>query len=288
MVNFLPIVDGGYSLQYSPLMVHREGSGVMVLCQLDVTGRTEDDPAAARLVANIINYVSAYSPPPSRTASYVGEEAGRVHLAATGLALAPYEGGPLDADRVLVVGPGGGEALAPDADAVRQWLEAGGRLFAIGLGGTETGAFLPAAVTTTKAEHICTGFEPAAPDSPLAGIAAADVHSREPRDIELVSGGATVIGNGVLATAADGSVVLSQMPPWHFDYKERYNLKRTFRRTSFLVTRVLGNLGCSAPTPLIERFATPVAGDEADPRWLNGYYLDEPEEFDDPYRSFGW
>jgi hypothetical protein len=48
--NFLPIVDGGYSLQYSPLMECREGSGVMILCQLDVTGRTEDDPAAQQYI----------------------------------------------------------------------------------------------------------------------------------------------------------------------------------------------------------------------------------------------
>ena len=34
--NFLPIVDGGYSLQFSPLMEYREGKGVVLLCQ---TGR---------------------------------------------------------------------------------------------------------------------------------------------------------------------------------------------------------------------------------------------------------
>ena len=44
--NFLPIVDGGYSLEFSPLMEYREGKGLVLLCQLDVTGRTEDDPAA--------------------------------------------------------------------------------------------------------------------------------------------------------------------------------------------------------------------------------------------------
>ena len=61
--NFLPIVDGGYSLQYSPLMEYREGKGLVVLCQLDVTGRTEVDPAATRLFANILSYVFSYAPP---------------------------------------------------------------------------------------------------------------------------------------------------------------------------------------------------------------------------------
>jgi hypothetical protein len=38
--DFLPIVDGGFSLQYSPLMEYREGKGMVLFCQMDVTGRT--------------------------------------------------------------------------------------------------------------------------------------------------------------------------------------------------------------------------------------------------------
>ena len=47
--DFMPIVDGGYSLQYSPLLEYREGLGFILFCQLDVTGRTESDPAAEKL-----------------------------------------------------------------------------------------------------------------------------------------------------------------------------------------------------------------------------------------------
>ncbi len=67
--NFLPIVDGGFSLQYSPLMEYREGKGMVLFCQMDVTGRTEADPAAERLARNIINYVSDWKPAPSRKPS---------------------------------------------------------------------------------------------------------------------------------------------------------------------------------------------------------------------------
>jgi beta-galactosidase len=286
--DFLPIVDGGFSLQYSPLMVYREGKGAMVLCQLDVTGRSEEDPAAAVVVANILNYVSAYSPPPARTVAYAGEDAGRRQLEDSGLAPVPYDGGPLGEDRVLVVGPGAGDALAGQADVVRTWLAGGGRLFAIGLGAAEANKFLPSAIRTSSEEHICTVFDPPGMASLLAGVGPADVHNRGPRDFDLVTSGATIIGDGVLATAGDGKVVFCQMPPWSFDYRKYYDLKRTFRRTSYLVTRVLGNMGCADSTPLIERFSTPVAADEAAPRWTEGFYLDQPQEFDDPYRSFGW
>ena len=52
--DFLPILDGGYSLQYSPLMEYREGKGLVLFCQLDVTGRTEQDPAAETLARNVL------------------------------------------------------------------------------------------------------------------------------------------------------------------------------------------------------------------------------------------
>ena len=78
--DFLPILDGGYSLQYSPLMEYREGKGLVLFCQIDVTGRTEQDPAAETLVRNILEYVAAWKPPPRRQALYVGDPAGRRHL----------------------------------------------------------------------------------------------------------------------------------------------------------------------------------------------------------------
>src|SRR5262249_10312132 len=55
--SFLPILDGGYSLQYSPLMEYREGRGMIVFCQMDVTGRTDADPAAETLTRNLLQYL---------------------------------------------------------------------------------------------------------------------------------------------------------------------------------------------------------------------------------------
>ncbi|NQT15467.1 MAG: hypothetical protein HQ582_22105, partial [Planctomycetes bacterium] len=107
--DFLPIVDGGYSLQYGPLLEYREGKGMVLFCQLDVTGRTESDPAAEMLVGNVLRYASTWEPAPRRTVVYAGEEAGRRHLESAGIAVEAYEGGKLSADTVLVVGTGGGQ-----------------------------------------------------------------------------------------------------------------------------------------------------------------------------------
>ena len=64
--DFLPILDGGFSLQYSPLLEYREGRGMVLFCQLDVTGRTENDPAAENLARNLLSYAAAWKPGPAR------------------------------------------------------------------------------------------------------------------------------------------------------------------------------------------------------------------------------
>jgi hypothetical protein len=180
--------------------------------------------------------------------------------------------------------------LAPDKDALAAWLKQDGRVLALGLDAAEASAFLPVKVETKTAEHIGAYFEPPAASSPLAGVGPADVHNRDPRNVPLVTGGAQAVGDGVLACAEEGRVVFCQLSPWQFNPKQQ-NTKRTFRRTSCLLSSVLGNLGVQGQTPLLERFAAPVKltnGQSPECRWLHGFYLDQPEEWDDPYRFFGW
>jgi hypothetical protein len=114
------------------------------------------------------------------------------------------------------------------------------------------------------------------------------VHNRDPRQLSLVSGGAQTIGNGVLARAAGANVVFCQLAPWEFDYSKQFNLKRTYRRASFTLTRLLGNLGAEGATPILARFGNPLDAAKPEKRWLDGLYLDQPEEMDDPYRFFRW
>jgi hypothetical protein len=142
-----------------------------------------------------------------------------------------------------------------------------------------------------KREHICAYFKPAGMKSLLAGIGPAEVSIRDPLELPLVSGGAAVVGNGVLAVADDTNVVFCQLAPWQFDYKRMYHLKITFRRIAFLVTRLLSNMGSSGTTPLMSRFSNPVTErwyKGSVNRWLNGFYLENPVEMDDPYRFFRW
>ncbi len=290
--DFLPILDGGYSLQYSPLMEYREGKGMVLFCQLDVTGRSEVDPAAARLVQNMVSYVCDTGQSrvaTSRRAVYVGDPAGLRHLKAAGVEARSYDGASVSGDEVLIVGNGGERALGGNAAAIADFIGAGGYLVTLGLDDHQSNALLPFKVGMKKAEHIEAHFEAVAADSLLAGVAPADVHNRDPREIPLVTSGATILGNGVLAER--GHVVFFQFPPHGLATPGKampMNIKRTYRRVAFALSRVLGNMGVRGETPLLERFSKPVAGAATESRWLQGLYLDEPEDWDDPYRFFRW
>jgi beta-galactosidase len=284
--DFLPIVDGGFSLQYSPLLEYREGKGMVLFCQMDVTGRTQIDPAAQTLCANLLAYVSAWKPSSQHKSLYIGDVAGRTHLQAAGLQPGTYKGGVPKADEVLIVGPASKD-LADYQSDIGTFLKAGGHLLTMGLTQDDADALLPFEVTLEPAEHINAYFDAPRMNSLLAGIGPADVHNRDPRTIPLVSGGAEAVGNGVLALAPSANVVFCQLAPWQFKYQDNFGLKRTFRRTSFLMTRLLANLGVSGDTPLLTRLSTPPEQNESG-RWLKGFYLDEPQEWDDPYRFFRW
>ncbi|MFH1882788.1 MAG: hypothetical protein ABIL62_08780 [Planctomycetota bacterium] len=159
---------------------------------------------------------------------------------------------------------------------------------AVVLNEQEVNAFLPLKIRMKEDEHIAAYFEPFAFNSLLAGVGPADVHSREPRKLPLVSSGVTIIGDGVLARAENLNVIFCQLAPWQFSSKEPQNVKRTFRRTSYLVNRLLANMGATGSTPLLERFHGAVDTSKAEKRWMEGFYIDVPEEWDDPYRFFRW
>jgi len=269
-------------------MEYREGKGLVLFCQTDVTGRTEADPAAEILVRNLLRYASAWKPSPRRTAVYVGDPAGQSHLDAIGVSADSFDSSKLSGSQVLVVGHGAGPMLAAATNAIADWLKTGGHLLAIGLDQEEARALLPFPITMRKAEHIAAYFDPPAMTSPFASVSPADVHNRDPRELPLVSSGAQVIGDGVLAVADQANVVFCQLEPWQFSEPKQANLRRTHRRTSFLLSRLLANLGVAADPPLLDRFRRPANDVQAENRWLTGFYLDQPEEWDDPYRFFRW
>jgi hypothetical protein len=285
--DFLPIVDGGFGLQYSPLLEYREKLGMVLFCQLDVTGRTDRDPAAEVLARNMLDYVSSWKPAARRTAAYAGNPAGLSYLKSLGIFAAHYEGGPLAADQVLVVAPGAGNLLSENSLPIAGWVKAGGSLLAIGLGAQDLGDSLLQGIRFENREHIATWFKPPASKSQFAGVGPAEVHNRDPRTLPLVAAGADILGDGVLAQAQKSNILLFQLTPWEFR-GDHPNLRKTYRRASYVVSRILANMGVAGDMPIIERWQSPVTSDKEGHRWLDGFYVNHPVEWDDPYRFFRW
>ena len=286
--DFLPILDGGYSLQYSPLLEYREGSGLILFCQVDATGRTENDPVGDTLTANILRYVSDWKPTPRRTAVYVGDSAGKRHLESAGFQVGNWDGGKLSPEQVLIVGPGGAGELSSEKTSLAAWSKAGGKLLALGFDQADAEGVLQILVGFKTAEHISSFFDSSPAGSPFRGIGPADLHNRDPHDFPVVASGAAILGDGMLASAVDSNIVFCQVLPWQLDPNKQMNLKRTYRRVSFALTRLLCNVGVASTSPILERFHTRLNPATEEKRWLAGLYLDQPEEWDDPYRFFRW
>ena len=285
--DFLPIVDGGFSLQYSPLLEYHEGAGLIIFCQMDVSGRTDPEPSAEALCRNLLAYVGQWHAPSHRTALYAGGPEGRLHLEQAGIPYLLYAQAQLTNNTVLVVGPGGGKVLGDDAARLKAWMDEGGRLLALGLDQQELASFTPQRIVTKRLEHISAFFPALSSVSFAAGIGPADLHNRAPQDFPLLLTGAETFGDGVLGQSNHGSIILCQMAPWSFG-DDKPNTKRTHRRSSFAVSRLLANMGVSAPTPLVEHIHTGVGDLNRETRWLSGLYMDVPSEWDDPYRHFRW
>ena len=257
--NFLPILDGGFSLQYSPLLEYREGQGLVLFCQLDVTGRTETDPAAESLARNILQYVvDLEAGPRAGKSSMPAIQPGSAISNPRASPWMPYAGAKLSPDQVLVVGPGGGRKLAASAPAIADWLKAGGNVLAIGLDEQEANAFLPFKVRMKKAEHIAAYFDPfdaqlAVRGSRAGGCpqprppGAAPRSRREPRSSATASWPGRRASTSSSASSCPGSSTTARKP----------NVKRTYRRASFLVSRLLANMGVDAATPILARFLLP-------------------------------
>ena len=269
----------------------RAGAWIL-FCQLDVTGRTEPDPAADTLVHNLLRYAVELERPPcpaGRAVVYAGEPAGLAHLESAGISAIPYDGGKLATDQVLVVGPGGGPDPRGRRPAHRRLARR--RADICWPSASTRPSSTPSCPRSPhpKAEHIAAFFEPPPAGSPLAGVGPADVHNRDPRDLPLVTrrgrhprrrrpGRPPRLATSSSASSCPGS---STTPA-----------SRTSSGPSAAPRS--WSPACSptwAPpseTPLLDRFATPVAAAGSEPRWKTGLYLDQPEEWDDPYRFFRW
>lgn len=247
--DWLPLLDGGFDLQYAVLLETAVGAGRIVFCQLDAVRRSQAEPVAERVVRQLLAYLAQAPAATPRTVLYRGDDRGAAWLTALGVPFAPCPDTLPAGPSLVVAGPGS----APPA-GLREALTGGAGLLCLGLGAPDLTRWLPDGPT---AAEMTLDDTPLGEDLPpaLTGLCDAELHWRTRPTI------AALQGQGHPALRAlqpgQGTVVLCQVAPWTFDADAKPYLRTTARRTEFLVARLLANLGAPFGNPVARQLASP-------------------------------
>ncbi len=291
---FRPLVDVGFDLRYMVLWEVPEGQGRLLFCQMDVSDRLGQEPAADRLLGNLFAALAAWAPPAAAAVCLAGSPAALADLQtllpgapANPAALSPPPGG------VVLAGRGCATWLASQSVALRTLLETGGYVLAAGLSAADAGALEQACGIALALQERTSGgaLLPDPLPAVLRGSGPAETHWRERRRVLTVSqvpAGGWRSPDGILAClpAGTGTVVWLAVLPADFDPGRRPDLIFTQVNTARLLSLILTNCGVRTAAPGwfagLSAAATPAAAGRPP------LYLDQRAPRDDPYAYMRW
>lgn len=245
--NWSSILDCEFDQQYTPLTEWLTPRGRVIFSQLDFSGRDLPEPAAQRLLTNLLSYARQ----PATAALQPCRVAAGAEVAATLTQLGVRTGG---AD-VAVIGPGADPAAAKAAVAQAKTV------VCLGLDGPALSDILPFTVQTEerKLTHTLIGRPER---GALVGLGNSEFHWRARLPVQAITqapDGFAISANGILAegTVAGKRYVLMQSTPAMFNWQDAAQLKRTWRHALVALARVLTNCGVALDCPLQGRVSTP-------------------------------
>jgi hypothetical protein len=268
--NFRTLLDCGYANNYAAAWELENGVARIVFNQLDVSGRSEADPAATRYLQNLVRHVQTAVKPELRQAAYLGGETGAALLKQLDVPFrkinATSEADP--SKDILVLGDATPEQLKVWKDVLSKFATDGGTVFSLPRSEADFAAgWTPFAVTVKKrtVNHTLVG-KPTA--SLLAGLGNSDFYWKGNMDIVSVDkaeGSSLRLDTGVLAEIPHGKgrYVLCQIEPSLFgDIKFDHWLKPSKYNTERMVRTLLSNLGVAMAAPKL--LSPPKAKEELD------------------------
>jgi beta-galactosidase len=253
-----PILEGDFDLAYTPLMELDLGSGRIVWCTLDLEARGAVEPAADRLVANLVRYAATAPLAGRRGCRVAGDTKAMQDL----IGLAPVTAGGL-----LIAGAG-----TPRAQIDAQ-LAAGGSVLCLDA----------SAAGLKTAERADAGGTPAVPDwTWCRGLSPSDLRLRAPLARRVIAGspdGWQVAADGLLAQrqVGPGLLAVCLLDPASLPEAAKPYLRISRWRQVRALAQICANLGAG------------FAGDALDGK---GCYLpgwsDDMTNGDDPHRYYRW
>lgn len=227
--DWLPLYQCGFALQYAPLLYLREGRAQVILCQLEISGRTAEEPEALRVLSEALSLLDS---PPEFSGRRVACHGREAQALLRSLKI-PF--GQFDArSGLLVLGPGG-----EIPEGLSEKMAAGLHVLAFGLSGDELRRILPE--VRTEPGGYCTTLPELEGQPVFRGISVADLAWRDGQRFDAFRGGVPL----AFFRCGRGSLTAYQLPPWKFDGKEFYN-RSVIRRSTFTAARLLHNLGATA------------------------------------------
>ncbi|MEI6071707.1 MAG: hypothetical protein WCS31_07930 [Verrucomicrobiae bacterium] len=257
--NFRTLVDCDFSLNYAAALELRNAQGNLVFNQLDVSARTQDDPAANRYLANLLTYTRDLPAPHLHEAAYLGGDEGAKLLESLRVdykrITAPAEAKPTS---VVVLGEADPKTLAGWKDGLAAFTESGGLVFCLPKSEADfASGFLPFAVKTSAKAVNQSVIGPTA-DPLLLGLGNSDFYWKgdiQVTALDQVEGASLLLKSGILAQVphGKGSYVLCQIEPGKFDVAKRFWLDRSRRFNERTVVGLLSNAGVEMTAPYFLR-----------------------------------
>lgn len=229
--DFLPLLSLGFDLQYAGILQAPAGNGCVIFSQLDLCGRTEDDPEALELLKKMLTRLDRYSRPAHRRVFYSGASAGRKFLDECGIVYSPLEQ-QIPEHGILVACSG--SPLGNLTDAVKKGLT----VIGAGLSAQEIERFFPKMFQLKHAEYFSDSIKISGLPE-FDGITNADLHWRN----RIAFDG--FVNNSLGPSLAvrqigKGKIILTQMAPWMIR-KEIDQFRTSYRRNHFLLSRLIYN-----------------------------------------------
>lgn len=247
--NFRTLIDCEYAANYAAALELREGRGLLIFSQLDISGRTEHDPAAERYLKNLVHYAATVRVPASRKVFYAGGTKGRSLLEKLGIGAESVEHlSDLPENGIVVLGEFSPEDLLSRKNELRQFAERGGTVFS--LRKTPPFDWLPFPVKTERKRinqtRIGKGKAPL-----LAGLGNADFFWKGNLEIDAAAN-PKLTETGILEEfpCGKGNYVLCQLSPELFgDVSLNHYLKENKQWSERTIRQLLTNLGAELPPP---------------------------------------
>ena len=324
--NFRPLIDCEYNLDYAAVLEFENGPGRMIFCQADLSGRTAADPAAERLLSNLVGYLDHSKPVVwSSGVAYLGGAKGADILTRLQVNFRAIQSpNELKPGETLVLGEAlTAQSLALWKPIIARFVGNGGACLSLPRAKGEWNWF-PFEVSVKDALVDATLVDK--PSRPIvAGLSNGDLYyaGRVPMvALDKLPEGSFQVDTGIVGEVpyGKGRYVFCQVSPESFDVETRFYLEDSQKRSYQVYQALLNNLGVAMKSPAfmepviieggVEKrpnldltaggswsglnggLDDPSAPEPNDPRWKSvkvpGYVNDQRPEWDDRKTHIFW